>query len=417
MASISNLPPEILLQIFDIYCETVTQRKFIDNVSNVCKQWKELCTDASLWKIFDGTLPFETLLEFSCKGYLRLTEILIISKLTKSPKLKDVKLIYQNMPEVKTVNLSNVAKTECFQMKTPFSFISELVVYCPKLQEIILNDANPCHETVPSHLMFKGFFTLRGSDLISLDFSNSQGYSFLELFNIIGSTCPNLEQLVAYNLRKNYGHPIFNIEHMQNGLPKLKVLCLEYPVQFEYDRSKTTDGFPELTTFTYPCIEEDGSKELIQMKFKKLLMKSPCLKELDIQGCSMISAHSLYSLPTSNLEKLCVSNTELCLYDDFYNALQRWSHSLIELDVSLEQDSAINDSLMSFALSGSLKNLVSLYLYNTAVTMPTVKVIIENCPKLNYLQLESCPDLMEQLRRAHKGEGAIKKLTLDAEII
>ncbi|GFT77934.1 hypothetical protein TNCV_788581 [Trichonephila clavipes] len=373
MASISNLPPEILLQIFDIYRETVTQRKFIDNVANVCRQWKELSMDASLWNIFDGTLPFETLLEFSCRGYLRHTEILIISELTKCPKLKDVKLIYQNMPEVKTVNFSNVMKTECYQMKIPFSFISELVVYCPKLQEIILNDANPCHENVPSRLMFKGFFTLRGSDLTSLDFSNSYGYSFLELFNIIGSTCPNLEQLKAYHLRKNYEHPFFSIDHMQNGLPKLKVLCLGYPVQFECNHLKTTDGFPELTTFSHPCFE-DGRHELDQMKFKKLLMKSSHLKELDIQGCSFISAHCLYSLPTANLEKLCVSNTELCLSDDFNNVLQRWSHSLIELDVSLQQDSTINDCLMSFASSGSLKNLVSLYLYNTAVTMSTVKV-------------------------------------------
>ncbi|GFQ93457.1 f-box domain-containing protein, partial [Trichonephila clavata] len=201
MANISKLPPEILLQIFVRYCETETQRNFIDNVANVCRHWKELCTEASLWNIFDGTLPFETLLDFSCRGYLRHTEILIFSKLTKSPKVKDVKLIYQNMPEVKTVNLSNIMKTEFYKMKIPFTFVSELVVYCPKLQEIILNDANPLHDFVPSRLMFKGFFTLRGSDLISVDFSNSSGYSFLELFNIIGSTCPNLEQLKAYNLR------------------------------------------------------------------------------------------------------------------------------------------------------------------------------------------------------------------------
>ncbi|GFS71736.1 f-box domain-containing protein [Nephila pilipes] len=403
MANINNLPQEVLLKIFAVYRETHTQRNFINNVANVCHYWKELCMDASLWNIFDGTLPFKILKEFCWRGYLKHTEILIISKMENSSDSKDLKLIYQNMPAVKKVNFTNVLKKidqlECL------CFFSDLVEYCPKLQEIILNEANPSLKSfasVTSYYAFERFIYMRGSKLISLDFSNVSFEGILNLFSIIGSTCPNLERLKACNLHSSLH--IFPIEDIQNGLRKLKVLHLGFNVILAFISTSLSPGFPELVTFSYPCI---GNTQCISdLSFKKLLMKSPYLKELDIRGCSNVSAHSLCSLPAANLEKLYVSYTKLCLSKDFDNVLQKWSHSLIELDIS-KQESAINDCLLSFVSSGSFQTLVSLNVNNTLVKMSTVKVIIENCPKLNYLQLESGKDFA---RRTHRGKIAIQEL-------
>ncbi|GFX30905.1 f-box domain-containing protein [Trichonephila clavipes] len=170
--------------------------------------------------------------------------------------------------------------------------------------------------------------------------------------------CPNFKKLKACNLEASCERPIFPIEHMQNCLPKLKVLCLGYPIQLFYDSASTAEGSPELTIFTYhvPC--HRVMKKIDDKNFKKLLMKSPHLKELNIKGYPCISALNLYSLPTADLEKLNVAGTELYLSKNFGNVLQRWSHSLIESDVSYECDSRINDCLRSFASSGSLQNLV-----------------------------------------------------------
>ncbi|GFS57260.1 hypothetical protein TNCV_491561 [Trichonephila clavipes] len=139
-------------------------------------------------------------------------------------------------------------------------------------------------------------------------------------------------------------------------------------------------------------------------------MKSPNLKILDVRGCYFLTVKALCDLPSSNLERLYVSHTGLYNNLNFIDVLRKWGHSLEVLDLSKLRGNIINDHFTSIISSSNLRNLESLDINNTAVTISTVQLIIENCPKLNFLQLESCRGLHRGCKRAHQGKIALKEL-------
>ncbi|GIY61829.1 f-box domain-containing protein [Caerostris extrusa] len=315
MTTINDLPPEILVHIFSYVLESETQENFVKNVAKVCRMWEEASKDASLWRYFDGTLSFPILKNYSKKGYLRQTKELVFSTLKKiklkkndNDKINNFKLlitkIYENMQELKCINFSNAIEF----LETPIgNVLIESSSCCIGLQKMIVNDKNFVYYPAFSYNLFNNFIEFHGPKLVSLDFSNIFLKGVKELLLNIASSCPNLEELIVQNLSKLSSSPIFPIEVMQNGLPKLKVLRLGYTFILQQKPSVKYKGFPNLEVFTYPS---HSNYHFIDTHFKKLLMKSPNLKVLDIRG-THISCAAVSSLPASNVERLYVSHTRL----------------------------------------------------------------------------------------------------------
>ncbi|GFQ89394.1 hypothetical protein TNCT_386031 [Trichonephila clavata] len=404
MAHINDLPYEILVKIFLEFLKTESQFYLFHKVAKTCLYWSKVCMDASLWHVYDGTLSFQTLQMFCEEGYLKNVETFSFSENKTAVTREDLKLIYSNLPNVRCINFSNVRnelqRTKCF-------FISELQNHCLKLNEIIINEQSTCHNCVLKTSLFNDFIDFRGPKLVSLDFSNLCVSNVKGLFLIIASSCRNLEHLKVQNLSPESTSKFFPIEIMQEGLKKLQVLCLGSPVILKSNKSLKTNGFPALEIFTHPS---RCNLYIHDFCFKRLLMKSPNLKILDIRGCMLLTVEALCALPTSNLERLYVSYTKLYTSLNFMEVLRKWGHSLEVLDFSKLKGSIINDHFTSVISSGNLRNLESLYISNTSVTISTVRLIIENCPKLNFLQLESCRELDRGCKRAHQGKIALKKL-------
>ncbi|XP_055939482.1 F-box/LRR-repeat protein 6-like [Argiope bruennichi] len=402
MTNINNLPREILLQIFAYYLKTETQRDFIRSVAHVCQYWKEICMDSSLWHTFDGTLSLNDLKKYCKMGCLKNTESLVFSYRKRTLTSSEVQLIYENLPRLKFINFSKVTEQVG---KEEWKFLSELTNHCPNLCDIIFLETHSLYPPKLPFKLFQNFLNVRGSNLISLDISNLSILSFRDLFITVAASCPNLECLKAQNLRG--GSNSFPIQYMQNGLKKLKVLRLGHPILMQNCSSVSTSGFPHLDTFTHAskndCFIED-------LHLRKLLMKSPDLKVLDIRGCVLLTSTVLCSLPANNLERLYVSNTRLYELHGFANVLKKWGHSLVALDVSKMKGSCINHLFQSLVSLDSLKNLESLDLNNTVVTVSTVKLIIQNCPNLNFLQLESCRSFGRGRKHAYYGQAKIKQL-------
>ncbi|GFU26288.1 hypothetical protein NPIL_197551 [Nephila pilipes] len=407
MAHINDLPHEILLKIFSEYLKTESQLSLIQNVSKTCLYWSEVCMDAFLWCIYDGSLPFVTLKQFCKKGYLKNIEILNFSKVKENVNVtqEDLKSIYSNLPKVKCVIFSNAVKKfekrECY-------LISELQKHCPNLNEIIINEQT-FHDYKISNKLFENFFDFRGSKLVSLDFSNINLVGVRDLFLTIASSCRNLEHLKVQNLHIQSANPSFLIENMQEGLQKLKTLRLGYPILFRSRSSLKSCGFPTLEIFTHPSKMDCYIQDRL---LKRLLLKSPNLKVLDIRGCTLLTADALCALPAADLERLYVSQTRLYSSLNFINVLRKWGHSLEALDISRLKGSIINDHFTSLISNCNLQNLEILDINNTAVTISTVKMIIRNCPKLNFLQLESCRELCRGCKRAYEGKISIEELLL-----
>ncbi|GBL76270.1 hypothetical protein AVEN_234524-1 [Araneus ventricosus] len=402
MTHINSLPREILLQIFSYYLKTETQLRFIGVISKVCQYWKEVCRDSALWHTFDGTLTPRELMTCCRKGSLKNTELLVFSRCKKTLKSSELQLIYENLPRLKCIDFTNVIEEVG---KGKWIFFSELFNHCPHLCEIIFLETHSLNPPKLPFRLFESFLKIRGSNLISLDFSNLTVLHFRELCNAVASSCPNLECLKAQNLHgANHSFPI---QYMQKGLKKLKRLRLGHPVWMQNCNSVNTSGFPNLDTFTHPS---NNDCILTDLHLQKLLMKSPDLKVLDIRGCVLLTSAALCSLPANYLERLYVSNTRLYELQEFADVLKKWGHSLIALDVSKMKGSCINNLFNSLISLGSLKNLESLELNNTLVTTSTVKLIIHNCPKLNFIQLESCRSFGRGHKRAYYGQTEIKQL-------
>lgn len=406
MGHINNLPYEILLKIFKEYLKTESQFDLIQRVAKTCLYWSKVCEDTSLWSVYDGSLSFQTLKVMCKKGCLKNAEVFYFSKMKNEKSQDDLKSIYSNLPKVKCINFSNAIKQ---LEKRQCNFISDLHNQCPNLNEIIFNERSASNEYKLSHKLFENFIDFRGLKLVSLDFSNIHLVGVKNLFVCIAKSCRNLEHLKAQNLHVQSGNNYFPIEIMQEGLKRLKTLCIGLPVILKSKSSLKSNGFPTLEIFTHPSKCDFYTQDSC---FKRLLEKSPNLKVLDIRGCMLLTVEALCSLSTSDLERLYVSQTKLYSSLDFIDVLKKWGHSLEALDISKLKGNVINDHFTSIISNCNLKNLESLDINNTAVTVSTVRLIIQNCLKLNFLQLESCRELYRGCKHAYRGKTALKELLL-----
>ncbi|GBM39056.1 hypothetical protein AVEN_119757-1 [Araneus ventricosus] len=321
------------------------------------------------------------------------------------PIAEDIKKVYESLPLLNCVNFSNVMGIRSKH------FFGELTGRCPELQEIVFNDKlhnysiSPRIVGFPIHgcTLFKDFLRVHGTNLVSLVFSNLYLMATVDLFSTIGNSCPNLEVLKVENVDHD-DTVSFPTVQMQSHCPKLRILCLGYPVIIA-NQARVT-GFinleifknPSKLNFLFPRCSVDA-----------VIFESQKLKELDISKCVFTKSNCLHPVNYSHLESLNISSGIVYDVACFTEVMQKWSDSLKVLDVSNMTDVSLNDVFQSVILDGGLANLTTLNLKGTSVTIPTVKLIVENCPQLHVLNLEFCFEL-EEFSSKYEGETAILRL-------
>ncbi|CAL1290861.1 unnamed protein product [Larinioides sclopetarius] len=385
MLNINCLPPEILLYIFRLYLQTETQHDFMHCIGKVCRNWHELCKDPSLWQEFDGTLPFEVLKQYCDEGILNECKIIVFSNVENGNVSipKEIRKMYENLPKLNCVNFSNVMGLRSKQ------FFVQLASKCPEVQEIIFNDKLHNYKICPWIIgLFKDFLRVRGTNLVSLVFSNLYLRSSIDLFSTIGNSCPNLEVL---KVESYHDCTItFPTTQMQSLCPKLRVLCLGYPVTVT--NHACVVGFKNLEIFRNPS---KLNFLFPRCSVDAVIFESQELKELDISKCVFVKSNCLHPVNYSHLQNLNISSGIVYDIACFIEVIQKWSNSLKVLDASNMTDLSLNDMLQTVILDGGLTNLTTLNLKQTSITIPTMKLIVKNCLQLDVLNLEFCSELEE----------------------
>lgn len=404
MADINSLPNEVLVRIFHYYHQTELQESIQQVLSNVCRQWKAVSRNSSLYETVDGSLSLPSLVALAEAGALRRTKSL---KFGRGRGVESYKTIYEAMPQLKHLDLTGVCPK--FAKKKEHPVFTELDGLCPDLCELVLSDPDAHWNTTINVEIFDSILQVRGPNFVKLDFSNVDIPRLHKVFLQIAANCPNLEELFAQNARgKSITHK-FPIDNMQNGCPKLKTLRLGFPISFRKKKKDAFVGFPNLEIFTHPSRDDCNFTSSI---LEAILFKSPNLKILDFRGCLYVSYEAVNSLPAVDLEQLHLSFTRIVQNKVVAKLFQKWGHSLNVINMSHVKGEHINEIFQPLHLPGGLPNLEVLNVSNTIIKEDTIQIIYKQCPNLRFLNLEGCRSLQRGTRNNYHSRSEIKELLL-----
>ena len=146
----------------------------------------------------------------------------------------------------------------------------------------------------------------------------------------------------------------------------------------------------------------------------RLLCTSAQLRLLDVRGCSSVTADGLYRLPADNLQRLflsrsgCTAGTQA-----LYPLLERWRHSLLELDLAGGGHQPTVDAALRQLAAPDTERwppppLRRLDLCGAAGSLPAVQLVVAACPQLRELDLTACRALPRGLKRLYRGDEVAK---------
>ncbi|XP_060065799.1 F-box/LRR-repeat protein 6-like [Ylistrum balloti] len=410
-----NLPSEIWLKIFQDVVNTSGPLPFLCRAAKVCTLWRDLCTHQSLWRSVDLSYGWikstDRTLQWLCDNRLEHTQEINLSgwKSLSSAALKDLM--------VKCSDLSSINLSYCVKVNTD-GWMS-LANHCSRLSDI---DVSFSCIQVPA---LKALVEKCGENLRQLNV----GGNILTGFNNVMAAikkCPNLQLLDVSNVRFSSDFMAFDIEKIQHACPKMRVLRLANSKFRAPEVSKRiqneSPGFPELEELSLAVhTAKVGAGLAIHDNFYQRILKSSYnLRLLDLRGLSQITTLGLASLPVTDLESLYLSMTSLASRNNNVDVvLHKWRHSLKVVDLSWNtfQDNVLDAAFEVYVglPTTTQHKLRWINFAGTAVTLTTVKLLLDNCSDLEYINLSSCRGLPRGMKREYS-QGQISKLRREVQM-
>ncbi|CAC5420669.1 FBXL6 [Mytilus coruscus] len=389
------LPTEIWLKIFQDVVSVTGPLPFLCRAQKVCSSWKELSEHPSLWRKVDLTYGWikhkEETLRWLSENRLSQCQDINLSNWTLSSALS---VITERCPHLQTVNLSHCKKL------TPDG-VTSLANNCTELRDIEFSDTS-ITSTSLKELILKRFSKLKRIDVSC----NKKLTGFTMVLDTI-MKCSKLTVLDISSLENVPTYVTFDIEEFQKSCPKLKVLRMG---NNRYKGTPKTDdeveksaGFPDLEEFSIPDLSgrHNMHNTIVYDVFYRILHKSFKLKVLDIRGRCNESYAVLDILPAADLESLHVGLSSMCYDDPYMGLFLKWRHSLKTIDLSWVQNVELAIQELT---SGPSLPLEKIQLTGSNIEYKDLRTLLKKCPKLNYVQLESCRNLVRGIKRLYKDE-------------
>lgn len=312
-------------------------------------------------------------------------------------------------PSLKSLNLSGCTKLNENTMRV-------LADKCPSLDTIDLSYTsngganNPCSCNSLRYVMSKC-----GSSIVYLNLANNILRTFSGIFTILANSCHNLQVLDMSNV-SNIDRSVISIpiEKLQERCPKLRVFRLTNVRTLLSNTPLATQavstGFPDLEELSLAVINQEYHHGLDDSSLQRIVKTSNKLKLLDVRGCTRITASGLVRFPAFDMEYLFLSQCVAAMTADIEIVMEKWCHSLVEVDLSWNNHSgdAVDAAVKSLAGCPSKSILHTLNLSGSAVSYEPVKAVLRNCPSLAVLDLSSCRGLPRGIKRLYKGEDLQK---------
>lgn len=211
-----------------------------------------------------------------------------------------------------------------------------------------------------------------------------------------------------------YNSSLLPLEKLQEGCPKIRVLRVTNSQILLSHASLTAQcaspGFPELEELSLAGIEDDHttSKFIDDNGLERILKTSNRLRLLDVRGCTKITDSGLVRVPAWDLEHLFLSTCYVTRlnHSGLELIIQKWSHSLIEVDLAWSTATApLDAAVMTLAEKGEESPLRTLDLRGSSVSLESVKAVLEKCPHIQSINLQSCRALPRGIKRLYEGSA------------
>ncbi|XP_064647209.1 F-box/LRR-repeat protein 6-like isoform X2 [Lineus longissimus] len=405
-----KMPPEILLKIFQCVCRMDGGAlPFLARASKTCRLWREVSQSPVLWHVVDMSFGWvkstDSTLVYLCPNRFKcLREI----KLNGWKHLTNtgVQAIADNCPELHTINLSGCSKVNSIGVKV-------LVDRCDCLHSL---DLSATSTDAVSSQSLKYLVEKVGPRLQALAVGCNTLKGFNNSLNSIIEHCSNLLCFDASNANFMSDFFSLNIERFQMGCPKLRILRL---ANTRLRGSNVTNaakdqslGFTDMQELSLAVgarvspVTSAGGIGIDDEFLQRMLKTSSHLKLLDLRSCCSVTNHGIQHLPATHLQQLFISQCSIARFEGIQVIMQKWQHSLVELDLSwnIYPGASFDIAMNKIASNPQHSKLQILNLSGTSIAFPRLKSILEGCPHLKKLNLQSCRGLPRGMKKDFEGE-------------
>ncbi|CAH1786612.1 unnamed protein product [Owenia fusiformis] len=409
-----NLPPEILVRIFQAVINSQGALPFLCRASKVCSNWQSVALNSSLWKTIDLSY-----------GWIRSTEQtldwLIENRISRSVSInlsswKNLTIKgFENLV-LKCKNLESLCVSYCKKLNA--AAIRLIGDHCMNLSHIDLSFLTVTDKAAYVHIIEQC-----GGGLIHLSLAGNTVKGLNHVLSAIIANCTRLELLDLSNVISSSDFTTLDIEGLQTGCPHMKVLRLTNskfrPSSATFKVQADSGGFPALEELSL-AVGTGASVGLAvnDIFLRRVLKNATKLKLLDLRGCCQITHSGLRNIIAADLEHLYISNCSVARYESIELILMKWQHSMLELDLSwnMYPGMSLDIAMNKLASSPHQSKLQIINLSGTSISCHRVRSLLKGCPNLKSLNLGSCRGLPRGMKKEYS-EQLLEELKQDIDTI
>lgn len=411
-----SMPREVLLKIFDYVISSLGTLPSVIRLGRVCKLWHSVSCTPDLWKSVD--LAQYTIEK--CKTDYKLVWLLE-NRLSQCQSL--------NIAQWKVCNIGWVLTSvaECCPNLTELSVagwsritaeqLYEILRSLPNLQRLDLSFASEtggsgsCLTAASMARVCENF----GERLTHLTLANNKFTALSQILSSVAAHCKNLEVLDISGAQATTHPAAVPLEALQKGCPKMRVfraanaqLILASATTSQQMETNGWTQLEELSVAGEAAAERVavGEYRLGDDALSRLVRGATRLRLLDLRGLQRLSDSGLVRVPAWDLQHLFLGGCNVTRQSNACLELicEKWSHSLLELDLSWASAARVLDDAVSALADSTTSKLRILNLCGSSVSLEPVKKVLLRCPHLEYLNLSSCRALPRGMKRSYAGK-------------
>ncbi|CAG5018434.1 unnamed protein product [Parnassius apollo] len=411
-----SMPEEILFKIFDYVVSSQGTLPTVIRLSGVCKLWHSVSCRPELWRNVDlaqytsekNRTDFK--LVWLLENRLTLCQTLNIAQWKVCKVSWVLACVINYCPELVELSVAGWSRITPEQLY-------DLVQGLPKLQRL---DLSLTSETGGSSTCLSATSIARvaenfGERLTHLTLANNKFTALPQILSSVASHCPNLEVLDISGAMATTHPAAVPLEALQKGCPKMRVfraansqLVLASATTSQQMEVEGWTCLEELSIAGEPGAERVGVGEyrLGDEALGRLVRGATRLRLLDLRGLQRLTDSGIVRVPAWDLQHLFLGGSNIIRKSSACLELicEKWSHSLLELDLSWASATRVlNDAVATLADSPHSK-LRILNLCGSAVFLEQVKKVLLKCPHLESLNLSSCRALPRGMKRLFTGK-------------
>ncbi|XP_059049544.1 uncharacterized protein LOC131844620 [Achroia grisella] len=410
-----TIPEEILEKIFNYVVSSQGTLPTVIRLGRVCKKWHSVSCKPQLWKNVDlaqytsEKCKTDYKLVWLLENRLSLCQSLNIAQWKVCNVSWVLACVADYCPELVELSVAGWSRITPEQLY-------ELIQGLPKLQRLDLSltsetSSSTCLTAASMARIAENF----GSRLTHLNLANNKFTALSQILSSVASHCLNLEVLdISGTLATSHPASV-PLEALQKGCPKLRVfraansqLVLASATTSQQMEAGGWSQLEELSIAGSASTERVGVGEYRfgDEALGRLVRGATRLRLLDLRGLQRLSDSALVRVPAWDLQHLFLGGCNVTRQNNACLELicEKWSHSLIELDLSWASATQVLDAAVSALADSPDSKLRTLNLCGSSVSWDAVKKVLLRCRLVESINLSSCRALPRGMKRLFTGK-------------